>query len=74
MSPYVMIYVSPKERRVAMSPRTGRPTDNPKKHETRIRMSDEDIEVLEYCCKITGMSKADVIRQGIREVYAKIQK
>ncbi len=24
-----------------MSPRTGRPTDNPKKHETRIRMSDE---------------------------------
>ena len=44
-----------------MSPRTGRPTDNPKKHETRIRMSDEDVEILEYCCKETGMSKADVI-------------
>lgn len=57
-----------------MSPRTGRPTDNPKKHETRIRMSDEDIEILEHCCKITGMSKADVIRQGIREVHTKIQK
>ena len=57
-----------------MSPRTGRPTDNPKKHETRIRMSDEDAEILEYCCKETGMSKADVIRQGIREVYAKIKK
>lgn len=57
-----------------MSPRTGRPTDNPKKHETRIRMSDEDVKILEYCCKMTGMSKADVIRQGIREVYAKIQK
>ena len=57
-----------------MSPRTGRPTDNPKKHETRIRMSDEDIQILEYCCKITGKSKADVIRGGIREVYAKIKK
>lgn len=57
-----------------MSPRTGRPTDSPKRHDTRIRMSDEDIEILEYCCKVTGKSKADVIRDGIREVYAKIKK
>ena len=74
MSPYVIIYVSPKERRDQMSPRTGRPTDNPKRHETRIRMSDEDIEILNYCCKATGKSKADIIREGIREVYAKIKK
>ena len=57
-----------------MSPRTGRPTDNPKKHETRIRMSDEDVKILEYCCKMTKKSKTDVIREGIREVYAKIKK
>ena len=57
-----------------MSPRTGRPTNNPKKHETRIRMSDEDVEILEYCCKRTGKSKADIIREGIREVYDKIKK
>lgn len=70
-----MIYVSPKERREGiLSPRTGRPTDNPKTHETRIRMSDEDVRLLDYCCEKTGMSKADVIRQGIREVYAKIKK
>lgn len=56
-----------------MSPRTGRPTDNPKKHETRIRMSDEDIEILNFCCKKTGLTKADVIRRGIREVYEKIK-
>ena len=31
-----------------MSPRTGRPTSEPKKHETRIRMSDKDIEKLEF--------------------------
>lgn len=57
-----------------MSPRTGRPTTDPKKHETRIRMSDEDLRILEECCKITGMSKADVIRQGIREVYKRVKK
>ena len=58
-----------------MSPRTGRPpSKNPKKHETRIRMSDEDIEILEYCCKMTGRTRTDIIREGIREVYAKIKK
>ncbi len=56
-----------------MSPRTGRPTDSPKKYDTRIRMSDEDVKILEYCCKATGKSKADVIREGIRKVYAEIK-
>lgn len=55
-----------------MSPRTGRPTIDPKKHETRIRMSDEDIKLLEECCKATGLTKAEIIRQGIREVYNKV--
>lgn len=57
-----------------MSPRTGRPTDNPKKHETRIRMSDEDVAMLEYCAKVTAKSKSEIIREGIKEVYKKIKK
>lgn len=57
-----------------MSPRTGRPTLDPKNHETRIRMSDKDIEKLEYCCKETGMTKADVIRKGIEMVYKELKK
>lgn len=52
----------------------GRPTDNPKKHETRIRMSDEDVQILEYCVKATGKTKTDIIREGIREVYKKLKK
>ena len=56
-----------------MSPRTGRPTKDPKKHETRIRMSDEDVKILEICCQKTGLSKADVIRQGIREVFEQVK-
>lgn len=57
-----------------MSPRIGRPTDNPKRHETRIRMSDEDVEILDYCSKIAGKSKAEVIREGIRKVYTELEK
>lgn len=57
-----------------MSPKTGRPTSDPKKNETRIRMSDEDVRMLEECCKITGMTKADVIRKGIRVVYESLKK
>ena len=57
-----------------MSPKTGRPTRDPKKHETRIRMSDEDARILEECCKATGLSKSDVIRKGIRLVYESIKK
>lgn len=58
-----------------MSPAYGRPpSQNPKDHQKRIRMSDEDVRILEYCCKITGKTQSDIIREGIREVYAKLKK
>lgn len=57
-----------------MSPKTGRPTTDPKTHETRIRMSDEDVHILNFCQEKTGMTKADIIRKGIRAVYAEVKK
>lgn len=56
-----------------MSPK-GRPTDNPKTLNTRIRLSEQDVQMLEYCAKETGLTKAEIIRQGIKEVYNKIKK
>lgn len=47
----------------------GRPTNAPKTNNYRIRMTDEELQRLEMCCKITGLSKADVIRLGIDKVY-----
>jgi predicted DNA-binding protein len=52
-----------------MSPRTGRPTDEPKKNQTRIRMSDGDLEKLDYCSEVLGLNKAEVIRRGIEMMY-----
>lgn len=57
-----------------MLPRTGRPTDNPKTLNTRIRLSDEDISMLEYCCEQTGKKKSEVLRLGIRKVYEELKK
>ena len=57
-----------------MSPRTGRPTNDPKILCTRIRLSQNDIDMLEFCCKKTGETKAEIIRQGIKTVYENLKK
>lgn len=57
-----------------MSSKMGRPTDNPKSFSTRIRMSKDDIDKLEYCSKMTGKLKAEIIREGIDKVYNEIKK
>lgn len=51
----------------------GRPTSEPKTHETRIRMSDEDVRILQICSEVKHISKTDVIRIGIRKVYEEIK-
>jgi predicted DNA-binding protein len=56
-----------------MSPK-GRPTNEPKNLSTRIRLSDEDVKRLEFCCQETGLTKAEIIRQGIQTVYEKLKK
>ena len=55
-----------------MSPRTGRPTDNPKKERLELRLSDDDIIKLEYCCQQTKLSKAEILRQGLDQQYRKV--
>lgn len=56
-----------------MSPRTGRPTDNPKNKPMPVRLSENDMEKLEYCSKTTGKPKAEIIRMGIDKVYNEIR-
>jgi predicted DNA-binding protein len=50
------------------------PSKNPKKYDTRIRMSEDDIQKLEFCSKTANLTKAAVIRKGIDEVYEKLKK
>ena len=52
----------------------GRPTDNPKILNTRIRLSEEDVKRLEFCAQKTGLTKSEIIRQGIKGVYERLKK
>ena len=72
MYPHMLLYMWIQRRGELMSPK-GRPTNDPKTLNTRIRLSAEDIKRLEYCAEKTGLTKAEIIRQGIKEVYEKIK-
>lgn len=48
-------------------------TDDPKVFQTKIRMSEEDIMILDYCAEATGKTKADIIREGIRKIYRELK-
>lgn len=52
-----------------MSPRTGRPTTEPKQNRKSYRLSDEDMKKLHFCVEHTGMTETDIIRRGIELVY-----
>jgi hypothetical protein len=58
-----------------VSPRTGRPTENPRgDNRVGVRLTYSDMDKLEYCIKKTGLSKTDVIRKGIDLVYQELTK
>lgn len=52
-----------------MSPRTGRPTDNPKKVRLEIRLTQEQSDMLTKCAKDKNLTKTDVIVKGIEDQY-----
>ncbi len=57
-----------------MSPRTGRPTSNPKTEEIKIRATKEDKELLTECCDALEQTQYEVVMNGIRKVHAEIRK
>lgn len=57
-----------------MSPRTGRPTENPKKIRLEIRMSEKEALDLQECAETLKITKTDVINKGIQMVKKSIKK
>ena len=52
----------------------GRPTEAPKTHVARLRLSDKEKELLDECCRLTGKSITEVLKMGIEKVYQEYQK
>lgn len=56
-----------------MANKMGRPTENPRTVQTRIRMNQQESEKLEYCAKKLNKSKTDIVVLGIEKVYSEIK-
>ena len=54
-----------------MSPRTGRPTDNPRPNKLSIRISDEDKKTLETYCEENNVNRTEAISRGIKKLKKK---
>lgn len=50
-----------------------RPTDAIKDSVIKVRIDEQTKRMLEHCVKISSMSKSDVVRQGIENVYNELK-
>ena len=57
-----------------MSPRTGRPTENPKNIRIGVRLTQDEKEMLDECEKKLNLTKTEIISLGIQKVYESINK
>lgn len=57
-----------------MSPRTGRPTDNPKPYKITVRLDEEAETTLTAYCKQEGVERGEAVRRGIKKLEDDIKK
>lgn len=59
-----------------MSPRTGRPIKGTSKRDKslQLRMSSEELELLDECSKRLEMTRTDVVNKGIKLVKKELDK
>ena len=57
-----------------MSPRIGRPTDNPKSKPIHVRLDGECEQILEQYCLQEKVSRAEGIRRGIKKLAEDLRK
>lgn len=57
-----------------MVAKLGRPTENPRTVQMRIRMSNEEREMLDFCSEKLGKTKTDVLIMGLKKVYEEEKK
>lgn len=56
-----------------MSPRTGRPTDNPKGKPLTFRLDSEASSILDKYCEQEQVDKGEAVRRGIKKLKSEIK-
>ncbi len=57
-----------------MSPRTGRPTDNPKPYKLSVRVDEASKKILEQYTEQEKVSTMEAIRRGIKRLESDLKK
>ncbi len=57
-----------------MSPRTGRPTNNPRNISLNLRISQKEADMLQECAERLNTARINVIVKGIEMVKAELEK
>lgn len=57
-----------------MSPRTGRPTDNPKGERITVRLDEEAANIMKEYCMQENVDKAEAVRRGLKKLGKEIKK
>lgn len=57
-----------------MSPRTGRPTDNPKGERITVRLDEQSASIMKEYCKQENVDKAEAVRRGLKKLEEEIKK
>ena len=57
-----------------MAQKKGRPTSDPRTVQTRIRMTQDEADMLKECAESLNTTKTEVVVMGIRKVHADTKK
>ncbi len=56
-----------------VSPRTGRPTNNPKGKPLTVRLDNEAQQVLDAYCKQENIEKGEAVRRGVKKLKSELK-
>ena len=56
-----------------VSPRTGRPTDNPKQERITVRLDSQSSKILQEYCEQEKIERAEAIRRGLKKLAEDIK-
>ncbi len=71
---YIINYEGQKKEDDKVSPRIGRPTDNPKNNKITVRLDDEATNILEAYCEQEKIEKGEATRRGIKKLKSELKK
>ena len=55
-----------------MNRKMGRPTEAKKDEILKLRIDESTKRMLEYCVQVTHLTKSEIVRKGIKDIYLNI--